>query len=484
MSDTARLAQTDSFPYRHRVGDIMTAPAVTVEAGLSVATAVAEMRGRGISSLLVTDDEGRPTGIITERDVLTALTRHGAAALESPVSAYLSSPVHTVTADALAATAIARMDRFGIRHLGVTDVPGGRLVGVVSARTLLRQRAGGALVLGDEIAEAVDGRALAAVRARLPELVRALLADKMPVLDLAGVISAVYRDLSARAAALAEQALVRRGAGTAPAPWCYLVLGSGGRGDSLLAPDQDNAIVHAGAASDDGWFVELGRRASDILDEAGIPYCKGGVMASNAAWRHDLAAWRACIDDWVERPNAQNLLSVDIFYDFRPVHGDFALADELRRHALAAARPARMFLAFMAEQLKEAGAPLGFFGRILTEAGRVDLKRGGTFPIVAGARVLALRSGSTALATGERLAAAVSAGLLNEGDATRLGEAFELLMELILEQQLADIAAGREPSSRVELKRLSAIRRARLRSALKAVQTVDYAVHAALSTGA
>jgi signal-transduction protein with cAMP-binding, CBS, and nucleotidyltransferase domain len=186
----------------------------------------------------------------------------------------------------------------------------------------------------------------------------------------------------------------------------------------------------------------------------------------------------------VERPNAQNLLSVDIFYDFRPVHGDFALADELRRHALAAARPARMFLAFMAEQLKEAGAPLGFFGRILTEAGRVDLKRGGTFPIVAGARVLALRSGSTALATGERLAAAVSAGLLNEGDATRLGEAFELLMELILEQQLADIAAGREPSSRVELKRLSAIRRARLRSALKAVQTVDYAVHAALSTGA
>ena len=63
-----------------------------------------------------------------------------------------------------------------------------------------------------------------------------------------------------------------------------LVLGSGGRGESLLAMDQDNAIVYAdrdGGMSDedtDQWFAELGARVSCILDLVGVPYCKGGVM--------------------------------------------------------------------------------------------------------------------------------------------------------------------------------------------------------------
>jgi signal-transduction protein with cAMP-binding, CBS, and nucleotidyltransferase domain len=104
-------------------------------------------------------------------------------------------------------------------------------------------------------------------------------------------------------------------------------------------------------------------------------------------------------------------------------------------------------------------------------------------PIVAGARVLALRCGSDAVASGARLDAAVAAGLLNEGDAGTLREALELLMTLILEQQILDVEAVREPSARVEVRRLAARRRARLKEALKAVQTVDYAVRAALSAG-
>ena len=486
MLDAAILARIDSFPYRHRVADVMTAPAVTVAGTAGLADAVSEMRRRGISSLLVVDGDGRPDGILTERDVLTAIVAHGAEALSRPVSAHLSRPVQAVPADAYLFTAIARMDRLGIRHLAVTDGLDGRLAGVVSARALLRQRAGTALVLGDEIAQARDGRDMAAVKARLPELAGALLAEQVPVLDVAGVISAVYRDISARAAVLAEAAQAETGQ-RAPAPWCYLVLGSGGRGESLLSADQDNAIVHGGSGggsgADDAWYAELGGRASDLLDQAGIPYCKGKVMASNAAWRHDLGEWRRRVDGWVEKPSPESLLSVDIFYDFQPVHGDFALAGELRRHAVQAARSSPLFLALLAEQLRDRGAPLGLFGRIVTEAGRVDLKRGGTMPIVAGARVLALRCGSAAVATLPRLQAAVAAGHLNEGDAAALGGALEVLMELILEQQILDVAAGLEPSPRVETKRLPAPRRARLKSALKSVQTVDYAIHAALSSG-
>ena len=52
--------------------------------------------------------------------------------------------------------------------------------------------------------------------------------------------------MTARAAEIAEAEMIAAGHGPAPADYALLVLGSGGRGESLLAPDQDNALVICG----------------------------------------------------------------------------------------------------------------------------------------------------------------------------------------------------------------------------------------------
>ena len=83
-----------------------------------------------------------------------------------------------------------------------------------------------------------------------------------------------------------------------------LVLGSGGRGESLMAPDQDNAIVFAHGEPDGLKTVvqDLGEKLADILlNFAGVPYCKGGVMARNAAFRGSLETWKARVEEWVRR---------------------------------------------------------------------------------------------------------------------------------------------------------------------------------------
>ena len=88
------------------------------------------------------------------------------------------------------------------------------------------------------------------------------------------------------------------------------------RGESLLAMDQDNAIVFADGAPNwaaDQWFARLGGILADILHEVGVPYCKGGVMAKNPQWRGSTATWSARITDWVTRSIRSDLLSVDIF---------------------------------------------------------------------------------------------------------------------------------------------------------------------------
>ena len=136
-----------------------------------------------ISSLFVRpaqSDSSQPrafeTGIITERDVLRAVASHGADALRMPVERLMSQPLAAVPADAFVYRAIGRMSRLEVRHLGVVDETG-CVIGALSARDLLRLRAGEAVALGDEIDGADDVRTLARAWAKLPQVAASLLAE-------------------------------------------------------------------------------------------------------------------------------------------------------------------------------------------------------------------------------------------------------------------------------------------------------------------
>ena len=350
LMDISGLERIDSFPYRHRVADVMRAPAVTAPPAMTLAEGARRMNEAGISSLVVTAN-GRPVGIVTERDLLRAVAERGGDGLALSLSAIMSSPVEAVPPDVFVYVALARMARRGLRHLAVVDHDG-RLAGVLTAGALLRQRAGRGLALADEVQRAEDPAAMAAVMRQLPALARGLLAEGTQAREVAAVISAVVRDITARSAELAEAKLVAEGQGPAPAAYACLVLGSAGRGESLLVPDQDNAVVHAGDARDAPWFAGFGRHLADLLAAAGVPYCKGKVMASEPLWRHTLAGWEGLIDRWVAAPKPEDLLNVDIFFDFVPVHGDRALAARLRAHATEAAARAPAFLRLLAEAMK------------------------------------------------------------------------------------------------------------------------------------
>ena len=471
------LRRIDSFPYRHRLRDVMTSPVVLMPSTTPLSGAAQEMNRQRISSILVSrDGDGCAVGIVTERDVLTAVARAGAAALDRPVADFMTSPVETLDPDALVYRAIGRMDRLATRHLVVADQDG-RAVGIVTARALLRQRAGTALALGDEVAVAEDATALGHVRAGLPDLARGLLAEQVSPNDVAAVISDVMRSMTARAAELAEAAMKS----PAPAPYCVLILGSGGRGESLLAPDQDNALIHAGQESDDPWYAELAERMTGSLDAAGIPYCKGDVMASRPLWRHGVDDWRRQISDWVDRPKPENLMNVDIFYDFLPVAGDVGLAEDLRRHALEAAGQAKPFLVGLSQDLERYSPPVGLFGRLRTTAGVVDLKIGGLFPIVAGARILALRHGIAETGTVERLTAVHQNGRLGETDLNVLTGAHRAILGAILRQQIADIGAGRSPGTGVDPRQMDRRTRRRLVAHLRRLDIAPEMVRGALT---
>jgi CBS domain-containing protein len=473
-------ARIDAYPYRHRVRDIMSAPVRFVAAGVPLGEALGRMEREKISSLLVTADAAgvalRPadTGIVTERDILRALDAHGAGALARPVDNFASKPLAGVPADAFIYRAIGRMSRLKLRHL-VAENDRGEICGIVTSRDLLRLRAQEAVVLGDAIDQADDVPELAAAWARLPLAAAALLAEDVDGRDIAAVISRELAALTRRAGMLAEQRMKDDGWGEAPCAFALCVLGSGGRGESLLAMDQDNAIVFAegepgGAA--DRWFAQFGAIVADILHEVGVPYCGGGVMGKNDAWRGSMATWRARIDHWIAHSKPADLLSVDIFFDLVGVHGDVTLADALWRAGFDAARGNAIFAKLLAEAPGEMPSGFNMLGFLRTENGRIDLKRTGLFGVVSTARVLAVRYHLLERATPARLAAAAALGR-GANDLEALARAQAEFLDLIVAQQVADIAAGLPPSNKVAVKRLSRPQHAALRQALAAVGHLD-----------
>jgi signal-transduction protein with cAMP-binding, CBS, and nucleotidyltransferase domain len=470
-SDFSLLARLDSFPYRHRLSDVMTRPVLTGDDDMTLGQACDRMDHAGVSSLVVVDAEARAVGIVTDRDVLRCLSRAGAAALDIRLAEVMSSPVATVPGDAFLFVGLARMMRLGLHHLVVADSDR-RPIGMITARALLKVRADQALVIGDDLSQAQTSADLARVRRTLPVLAGNLLADDVPARTVAAIISSVLRDMTAQAGKIGETAMLQDGWGPAPADWSLLILGSGGRGESTLGFDQDNAIVHAGSAVDGLWYGELGRRVNDILNDAGIPYCEGEVMARNPVWCRSLDDWKSEIRRWVFEPKMQTVMYVDIFFDLVAVLGDEPLALALKRYAFDTAAESAFFLQFLAFNVASMDVPLGIFGEFTTTHGRLNAKKLGLLPLVSAGRAKAVRAGILAPATADRYAALADAGLLHPDDRAGLLEAHETILRAILVQQLADIAGGREPSSRIEPRKLPRSEQRRLKDAFKRIRTL------------
>ncbi|WP_315761904.1 CBS domain-containing protein [Sphingomonas sp. Y38-1Y] len=110
---------------------------VSVPVSASAQAAMATLAERRIGALPVMDGESI-AGIFSERDVLYAIARDGAAALDRPVADLMTAPPISVGPDETVIGALALMTRRRIRHLPVVE--DGRLVGFVSIGDLVKHR--------------------------------------------------------------------------------------------------------------------------------------------------------------------------------------------------------------------------------------------------------------------------------------------------------------------------------------------------------
>jgi len=111
---------------------------VTVNPDMKVGALLDVLAEHGIGAVIVSHDGTSIDGIASERDIVRAFAKRGAAVMSEPVTAIYTAEVHTVTPDTSLEEVMRMMTERRVRHAPV--VVDGGLRGIVSIGDVVKNR--------------------------------------------------------------------------------------------------------------------------------------------------------------------------------------------------------------------------------------------------------------------------------------------------------------------------------------------------------
>lgn len=109
----------------------------SVTPGATIADISTVLANRMIGAVLVLDGD-HLAGIVSERDIVKSLARHGAAALDMTAAQIMTRHLQTATAQTSVREAMAQMTAGRFRHLPVMD--GEHVAGIISIGDVVKAR--------------------------------------------------------------------------------------------------------------------------------------------------------------------------------------------------------------------------------------------------------------------------------------------------------------------------------------------------------
>jgi len=482
---TAPAGHSGADPVQSRVGTLIRTPPLVCQGSEPIREAAKRMTAEGASAVLV--PHGRTFGIVTDRDLRSRVIAADLSP-DAPVSAIMTEPAYTVTADRLGGDVLLDMLERNVHHIPVLS-PSGEVLGVVDDGDLVAAEARKPLLLRRAIALAESPADLTAVAAGLTPMIIALHDARVAAEHVAAVRSVVLDALTRRLVELAV-----RDAGDPPVPFTWFALGSLARREAVPSSDVDSALAwgddNSGAeARDVADYLERATRAVDEgLRACGMSPDAHGASAANPLFARSLASWHRAARSLSEDPTQEKaLILVSVITDSRPVWSTQGSVPS----GLWEARPypdhpdllrllARFALSFR--------PPTGFLRDFVVEhsgerRGQLDIKHGGLIPIVDLARWAGMAAGIASASTLERLRAAEAAGTMESPEARTLMEAFGFIFSLRLDHQVEQLRRGQAPDDFIDPKTLNPLARSYLREAFRAVASVQANLAAELSLG-
>lgn len=454
------------------VSELIHNPPFMLAETTSLQAAAKFMTDNRTSSLMLTDEKGVLSGLVTDHDFRKRCVAKGMDT-RLPVKQIMPAHFRVIEHDSQILHAMMLMTRENVHHLPV--MKDNQVMGMLTAMDITHYSTSNPAFITSKIRKAQNLEELVAVFQGLPALQLSLADSSITARHIGEIISCVTDSLTKRLIKFAQQDL-----GPAPVPFAWVAGGSQARLEQTAHSDQDNALIISDdmAPEHEEYFIQLATRVSDGLDACGFVYCPGDAMATNEKWRQPVSVWKKYFDQWIYRPAPEALMLACIFFDFRVIYGKKKLYREIQRDMLHKAKKSKLFLAHMAANALTHKPPLGFFRKLVLIHGgehdeTFDIKIRGIAPITDIARVLALAEGISAVNSTDRLMSASGSHSLSKGMSENLQDALEFIASLRIRHQANQIKRQQAVDNYLPPDRLSELERKHLKDAFAVIQDMQ-----------
>ncbi|WP_130470951.1 putative nucleotidyltransferase substrate binding domain-containing protein [Candidatus Magnetaquicoccus inordinatus] len=443
-----------------RIRDLNLTKPVILDDVTTIREAAQQMRARRIDSVLVSREGAH--GIVTSADIRDALAL-SALSVDTPIYEIASWNLVTASSDELLFKALLLMTKRGVNRLVVGTSE--NVIATLGLTELLSYLTNHASLSIQRIHQATSVEELAEAVLHQSHWVNSLFSKGMQVRYIGRLVRELDRHIYVKLARLISTPEVLE-------HLCVLVLGSEGRGEQIVKTDQDNALIVDEMLP--AVEMEHFRHAfTAALLQLGYPPCPGNVMMSNPIWGCGVRAFQTRLSGWIENPTPDNLMHLAICYDARAVAGDAKLFRAIRDYLMASLPADPVFYAHFAMPVLNFKTPIGIFKRFIvekgTKQGQIDLKRGGIFPIVHGARSLALEQRLRDPNTIRRIRGLIRKGVLEESLGNDLIDAFDFMYGLRIRSRLRNQEQGKAGNDHLLLSSLGRLDREKLRDCFEIV---------------
>ncbi len=456
--------QTSLFFLREPLTQAVT-PALSVDMNETVGRTAVLMKKNRTTASFVTGPDGTLMGIATDHDFRERVVSEGLDP-QSPVRAIMSAPVASIATDAPIYEALQRMQERDVDHLAVLDASG-KLQGAVHLRDLTRYQQSSSVIITDSIRRGRSVGDIVEAHDRLPGLVTAVVDSGADTRYVNRIVSNVSDAVVQKLIDMAIEKL-----GPPPVRFAFLTLGSEGREEQTLLTDQDNALLYDDPEPEKSkevadYFLSMGTLVCDWLDEVGYAYCEGGIMAKNPRWNLPRALWRQQFSHWIHNADPQELLELNMAFDFRCVNGEQQFARDLRAWVFDQMEDYPLFFLHFAQNALLYKPPITLLGNIQTTSSgdgtkALNLKEA-LMPIVNFSRLYALRHRIDSTNTLDRLTELRDRGVLSRESYDQMFPDYESLMRIRLRRQAVAIEEGGSPTNLITPEELTSAEEARLK---------------------
>ena len=441
LQNSSVLYKIASFSYSENIKRLMNRDVFLCRPDDTVQFVAREMAGRGISSVIVTDSEGVPAGIVTERDMVRKVVADGDVCdIGKSISDIMTAGPVCLSPDDSLFDSLYAFSTNNIKHLPV--VRDRKVVGIITLRQIMKLRYSEPFVLIGELEQAQSLEDYKKIKVDMIDLVHEKLSSRVDPVDVVNMLSLInfhiHRKLLLK--------VIESQQDLPPVDYCFFVTGSHGRRENLLFPDQDFCVItedHDESRKEevDSYFEKVSQEFSNALNEVGFVFCPGNVMGQNPDWRKPLSQWKQFVWEVFNREGPFTIRHMTLIFDSAPLYGNKLLFNQYIDHAYDKLSKNHNVLRQMHDE--EEGrhkVPLGIFHTFITEKDKehkkeVDMKKSGLIFLIESARILALKHGIRETSTLSRLQALVQKNVIHSDDSEYFENAYRVILHHTLMAQ-------------------------------------------------